>query len=324
MVTTNSSDVAMVTGGAGFIGSTLVDRLLAEGRRVVVIDNLSTGHLAHLDGARRHHAGDLEFHRLELVSDAIGEIVQRASPDVVFHCALPTAEQASSDPVRAARDVSVGTVNLLLALARADVRKIVVASDALALHGQVDRDDLPIVETMPIAPVSVHGAALAGIEPWLHATEVQHGLEWTVLAMGTAYGPRQAGEGAGGEVADMVAAMLRGVDVTIAGDGEQTRDFVYVDDVVDAFVRAAEPGVADDVLCNIGTGVETSVNVLYGAMAHAAGVTAPAEHAPPRAGELARSALAVDRARRELGWAPQVELADGTARVLDWFRAQRA
>jgi len=316
-VTSQPSDIDMVTGGAGFIGSTLVDRLLAEGRRVVVIDNLSSGHLANLDGARRRHAGELEFHRLELVSDAIVEIIQRSRPDVIYHCAMPTAQRASDDPVRAARDVGVGTVNLLRAVVGADVRKIVVASDALALHGQVDRDDLPVVESMPIAPVTAQGAALAGIEPWLHAWEVQHGLEWTVLALGTAYGPRQTSDGAGSDVAAMVAAMLRGVDVTITGDGDQTRDFVYVDDVVHALALAAHRGHGRRY--NIGTGRQTSVNQLFRALAAATRFELGPIRLPETAGMVAHSELSGRRAAEDLGWKPWTTLQEGLVATLEWW-----
>lgn len=319
-MSSESPDVVMVTGGAGFIGSTLVDRLLAEGRRVVVIDNLSTGHLANLDDARRHHAGDLEFHRLEIVSDAVVEIAQRTRPDVVYHCAMPTAQRAADDPVRAARDVVVGTTNLLRAVVAADVRKVVVTSDAMALHGQVDRDDLPLVESMPIAPVSAHGAALAGVEPWLHAWEVQHGLEWTLLALGTAYGPRQSSDGSGSDVAAMVAAMLRGVDVTIAGDGAQTRDFVYVDDVVHALALAGHRGHGRRY--NIGTGRQTSVDQLFRALAAATRFSLDPIRLPEQPGMVAHCELSARRAAEDLGWKPWTTLQEGLVATLEWWAAR--
>lgn len=323
MTSQPADDVAMVTGGAGFIGSTLVDRLLAEGRRVVVIDNLSTGSLSNLGDARRRHAGTLEFHRLEMVSDAITEIVKRTRPDVIFHCAMPTPQRAVDDPVRAAaRDVVVGTTNVLQATVDADVRKIVVVSDALALHGQVDRDDLPVVESLPVCPMSAHGAALASLEPWLHAWQVQHGLEWTVLALGTAYGPRQSGNDSGGgsDVAAMVQAMLRGVDVAIVGDGEQTRDFVFVDDVVHALALAAHRGHGRRY--NIGTGRQTSVNQLFRALAAATRFGLTPIRLPEQTGMVVHSELSSRRAAEDLGWKPWTTLQEGLVATLEWWAAR--
>jgi UDP-glucose 4-epimerase len=159
------------------------------------------------------------------------------------------------------------------------------------------------------------------ITDYLYALAVLHGLDFAALALANVYGPRQDPHGEAGVVAIFAGRLLAGQPCTVFGDGEQTRDFVYVDDVVDAFVRAA--GRGEGVLCNIGTGVETSVNQLYGAMAAAAGVDTPAAHAPARQGELARSALNPGLAGEVLGWAPTTSLDDGTAAVLDWFRTYR-
>lgn len=317
MTIETTDGVALVAGGAGFIGSTLVDRLLAEGRRVVVIDNLSTGSLANLDAARRQHPGTLEFHRFELVSDAIGDITQRVRPEVVFHCAMTPPERAAEDPVRAARDTVVGTVNLLHATVGAGVRKVVVASDALAIHGQVDSDDLPVVETLPLAPVSAHGAALVALEPWLHAWQVLHGLEWTVLALGTAYGPRQSGDHDGGEVAAMVSGMLQGIDVTIPGDGTQTRDFVFVDDVVHALALAASRGQGRRY--NIGTGRPTSLNQLFRALAAATRFEMDPIRVPERPGMVTHGSLSSRRAAEDLGWKPWTTLQEGLVATLQWW-----
>jgi UDP-glucose 4-epimerase len=168
--------------------------------------------------------------------------------------------------------------------------------------------------------VSPYGVAKKVVDDYLYAFRVLHGLDFAALALANVYGPRQDPNGEAGVVAIFAGRLLAGETCTVFGDGEQTRDFVYVDDVVDAFVRAADRG--DGVLCNIGTGVETSVNRLYGAMAAAAGVDAPPVHAPARTGELARSALDPSYAGEVLGWKPATGLDEGTARVLDWFRAQ--
>lgn len=315
MAETPTDNSVLVTGGAGFIGSSLVDRMLAEGRRVVVIDNLSTGSLSHLDDARRDHAGSLEFHRLELVSDAVGEVVARARPDVVFHCA--TGGRDHDDPVRVARDVVDGTVNLLEACVAADVRKIVVASSAMALHGGVDPDDLPVDEHAPLAPVTARGAGLASIEPWLHAWQVRHDLDWSVLALATAYGPRQDPDSQHGEVAALAEAMLTGHDAHVAGDGTQTRDFVYVDDVVHAFALAAERGAARRYV--IGTGRRTSVSQLFTALAAATRFEHDPVHTSAGRDLVAHAAVDAGLAARELGWKPWTTLEDGLATTLEWW-----
>jgi UDP-glucose 4-epimerase len=167
--------------------------------------------------------------------------------------------------------------------------------------------------------VSPYGVAKRAVTDYLHAYRELHQLEYTSLALANVYGPRQDPHGEAGVVAIFARRLLEGQPCTIFGDGEQTRDFVYVDDVVDAFVRAADRG--SGLLCNIGTGVETSVNELHRTMATAAGVGAAPERAPARPGELARSALDPGRARIHLGWEPWTELATGVAEVLAWFRA---
>ena len=316
---------ALVTGGAGFIGSTLVDRLVADGHEVVVVDDLSSGSLENLAEARALAGDRLVVHEVDIRSPEVVDLVAGVAPEVVLHLAAQADVRVSvADPALDAMVNVVGMLHVVEGARRGGARKVVFASSGGTIYGEPDPSVLPVGEDHPQHPVSPYGVSKKVGSDYLHAYRALHGLHWCSLALANVYGPRQDPHGEAGVVAIFAGRLLDGAPCTIFGDGEQTRDFVYVDDVVDAFVRAAEPGVADDVLCNIGTGVETSVNVLYRAMADAAGVAEGAEHAPPRAGELARSALAVDRARRELGWSPQVELADGTARVLDWFRAQRS
>lgn len=316
---------ALVTGGAGFIGSTLVDRLLAEGCQVDVVDDLSSGSLANLADARAvGQAGgpaSLSFHRIDIRQAEVADLIERRRPEVVFHLAAQADVRVSvADPVLDAMINVVGSLNVLEGARRAGARKVVFASSGGTIYGDVDPDDLPIKEAQRQAPVSPYGVAKKVVSDYLFAYRELYGIEYTSLALANVYGPRQDPHGEAGVVAIFAGRLLAGEACTIFGDGRQTRDFVYVDDVVDAFARAAEKG--SGLLCNIGTGVETSVNDLYATMAAAAGVDHPAVFAPARSGELARSSLDPGRAAIHLGWKPWTDLSAGTAEVLRYFSSR--
>ena len=313
----------LVTGGAGFIGSTLVDRLLAEGHSVAVVDNLWSGNATNLSRGRVEHGDQLRFHHLDVRDAAVAEVMAADPPEIVYHLAAQADVRVSVDRPLFDADVNImGGLNVMEAARQAGVRKLVVASSGGTIYGEPAPESLPVNESHPQRPVSPYGVAKKVTGDYLYAYGVLHGLDFAALALANVYGPRQDPHGEAGVVAIFAGRLLAGQPCTVFGDGEQTRDFVYVDDVVDAFVRAA--GRGEGVLCNIGTGVETSVNRLYEAMATAAGVDDPAEHAPARPGELARSALDPTLAGEVLGWAPTTSLEDGTAAVLDWFRTQQA
>lgn len=310
---------ALVTGGAGFIGSTLVDRLLAEGHAVDVIDDLSSGTLANLAEARANRDHELKVHQIDIRDGAVVDLIARRRPEVIFHLAAQADVRVSV--ARPAFDAEVnilGSINVLEGARMGGARKVVFASSGGTIYGEPAPSDLPVRESHPQQPLSPYGVAKRVVTDYLHVYRELHSLEFTSLAMANIYGPRQDPHGEAGVVAIFAGLLLAGKPCTIFGDGAQTRDFVYVDDAVDAFVRAADRG--SGLLCNIGTGVETSVNALYAAMAGAAGVTTPPVHASARAGELARSALDPGRAAMHLGWRPWTELADGVAEVLRWFR----
>lgn len=310
---------ALVTGGAGFIGSTLVDRLLAEGHAVDVIDDLSSGTLANLAEARANRDHELKVHQIDIRDGAVVDLIARRRPEVIFHLAAQADVRVSV--ARPAFDAEVnilGSINVLEGARMGGARKVVFASSGGTIYGEPAPSDLPVRESHPQQPLSPYGVAKRVVTDYLHVYRELHSLEFTSLAMANIYGPRQDPHGEAGVVAIFAGLLLAGKPCTIFGDGAQTRDFVYVDDAVDAFVRAADRG--SGLLCNIGTGVETSVNALYAAMAGAAGVTTPPVHASARAGELARSALDPGRAAMHLGWKPWTELADGVAEVLRWFR----
>ena len=310
---------ALVTGGAGFIGSTLVDRLLAEGHAVDVLDNLSTGSLANLASARADRSYEFSFHQIDVRDPSVIELIERRRPDVVFHLAAQADVRVSvSRPVFDAEINIIGGLHVLEGARQAGASKVVFASSGGTIYGDVDPADLPADENLPQRPLSPYGVAKKVMGDYLFAYRELHALEYTALALANVYGPRQDPHGEAGVVAIFAGRLLAGESCTIFGDGTQTRDFVFVDDVVDAFVRAADRG--SGLLANVGTGVETSVNELYAAMARAAGVTDPAVMAPARPGELARSALDPSRAGLYLGWEPWTDIETGTAAVLDWFR----
>jgi UDP-glucose 4-epimerase len=310
---------ALVTGGAGFIGSTLVDRLLAEGHSVDVVDDLSNGKLANLADARADRDHALKVHQIDIRDPAVIDLIARRAPEVVFHLAAQVDVRVSVARPAFDADVNiVGSLNVIEGARIGGARKVVFASSGGTIYGEPDPADLPVRESHPQHPVSPYGVAKRVVSDYLNAYREMYALEYTSLALANVYGPRQDPHGEAGVVAIFAGLLLDGKPCTIFGDGLQTRDFVYVDDVVDAFVRAADRG--SGLLCNIGTAHETSVNELYATMASAAGVTEPALRAPARVGELARSSLDPGRAKIHLGWEPWTDLPTGVREVLAWFR----
>lgn len=312
---------ALVTGGAGFIGSTLVDRLLAEGHEVDVVDDLSTGSLGNLADARTTEDHRFTFHQLDIRDAAVADLIERRAPEVVFHLAAQIDVRVSvADPAHDASINVIGSLNVLEGARRAGSRKVVFASSGGTIYGEPPDDRLPYDESCPQQPVSPYGVAKKVVSDYLFAYRRLYDLEFTSLALANVYGPRQDPHGEAGVVAIFAGRLLRDEPCTIFGDGSATRDYVYVDDVVDAFVRAAAKG--SGLVLNIGTGVETSTGELYATMAKVAGVDRAAVLAPPRDGEVARSALDAGRAEIHLGWKPWTDLATGTGAVLDYFRAR--
>jgi UDP-glucose 4-epimerase len=309
----------MVTGGAGFIGSTLVDRLLAEGHEVDVVDDLSSGSLVNLADARATAGGALTIHQLDIRLPDVIELVTRRRPEVVFHLAAQADVRVSVDrPAFDAEVNVVGSLNVLEGARAAGAQRVVFAASGGTLYGEPDPADLPVREAHPHRPLSPYGVSKKAVIDYLVAYRELHAVEFAALALANVYGPRQDPHGEAGVVAIFARQLVDGDPVTIFGDGEQTRDFVYVDDVVDAFVRAATRG--GGLVCNIGTGRETSVNDLYRAMAAEAGVDRSPQYAPLRPGELLRSSLEVERAAIQLGWRPWTELGAGSRAVIDFVR----
>ncbi|HAM00945.1 MAG TPA: UDP-glucose 4-epimerase [Acidimicrobiaceae bacterium] len=313
---------ALVTGGAGFIGSTLVDRLLAEGHHVDVVDDLSTGSLANLGDARAHAGHALTVHQLDICSGELVEVMARRRPEVVFHLAAQADVRVSVQrPVFDAEVNVLGTLRVLEGARAADCARVVYAASGGTLYGEPEPSELPLPEQHPHHPLSPYGVSKkAGID-YLVAYRELHALEFCALALANVYGPRQDPHGEAGVVAIFAERLLRGEPVTIYGDGEQTRDFVYVDDVVDAFVRAATRG--GGLVLNIGTGRQVSVKELARLMGERANCSVAPVHAHARSGELAHSALDPERAGIHLGWQPWTELSRGVDAVLDYLAAVR-
>ena len=294
----------LVVGGAGFVGSHLVDRLIAEGRPVDVVDDLSTGSLANLATARAEAArldvGVLHIHTLDACSDDLATLIAMHRPREVFHLALVTRHGMSAIELGRSFTSMLGVLD---ASRRSEVTKVVVALPATALYGHPTGRDLPVKEG-GLTPRGVRGVVAKAIVDLLSAYREDFGIEFTALALASVYGPRQRPDG--GVVAALVAAAAKGESPKLSGDGRQSRDFVYVDDVVDALVRSGQRG--SGLVVNIGTGVQTTLRELWSHIAPHGPVPV---HTAARPDEVLRFAVSPVRARIHLGWSPWTTLADG-------------
>jgi UDP-glucose 4-epimerase len=296
----------VVTGGAGFIGSHIVDAYLARGWRVTVIDNLSSGDRRNVDPRAALREFDVRDPRLR-------ELILELQPDIVnHHAAQMDLRYSVADPAFDAEVNVVGSVRLLQASVDAAVKRVIFASTGGAIYGEPVT--VPQDETHPAGPLSPYGCAKLAVEHYLEYFRAVHGLSSVALRYANVYGPRQSAKGEAGVIAIFARRLLGGEAVTINGSGEQTRDFVYVDDVVAANVAAAEGAWQGSF--NVGTGVETSINSLYALM----GTAAPL-HGPAKAGEQMRSVLDGGKLRALAGLSPPVPLRDGLAATMAWFRA---
>lgn len=304
---------ALVTGGAGFIGSNLVDALLARGDQVTVVDDLSTGREANLTGAI---AAGATLRVLDIRDgDQLVEVLAAAGPDTVFHLAaqIDVRESVANPAWDAAINVG-GTINVLEAARRHGVARVVYSSTGGAIYGKAET--LPSPETQPALPEAAYGQSKLSAEGYLGLYGRLFGLSSVTLRYGNVYGPRQDPLGEAGVIAIFCGALAAGRRPTIYGDGEQTRDYVYVGDVVAANLAAASREVSGPI--NIGTGRETSVLELVQALAELAGAADfTPDFAPPRLGEVARSCLDVGRARELLAWEPAVDIRAGLRMTLD-------
>ncbi len=307
----------LVTGGAGFIGSNLVDGLVARGDQVAVLDDLSSGkreNLAEaLAGGAQLHEGDVSDPEL------VDAVFAESSPEQVFHLAAQIDVRRSvTDPVF---DLGVnvgGTINLLDAAVRAKTQRFLFASTGGAIYGEGADRELPLAEDAERRPDAPYGQSKLAAEGYLDLYSRLHGLSTVALRLGNVYGPRQDPHGEAGVVAIFCGALLNGATPTVYGDGKQTRDYVYVDDVVAAFLAASESDAVG--AFNVGTGQEADVFAVGNAIAAAYDAEFEPKMAPPRAGEVQRIAIASDRAANELGWRAEVGLDDGLGQTARWAR----
>jgi UDP-glucose 4-epimerase len=308
----------LVTGGAGFIGSTLCDRLLAEGKRVVAVDNLSMGRIANLAEARGY-GQQFTFYDIDVRSDGLATIFERHRPEVVMHLAAQAAVRRSIEDPKFDASINVlGLLNVLECAAGAGTGKVIFASSGGTLYGA--KPKLPSKESARwrARPASPYGISKKAAEDYLHYYRVSRGVDFTALALANVYGPRQDPHGEAGVVSIFTSKMLLGEAPTIFGTGEQTRDYIFVHDVVHAFALAAERG--SGLLVNVGTGVEASVNDLYRMLAELTGFDGRPGFEALREGEVLRSSLDNSLASAELGWKPWTHLEDGLAETVAWFR----
>ncbi|HEX2315946.1 MAG TPA: NAD-dependent epimerase/dehydratase family protein [Thermomonospora sp.] len=304
--------LVLVTGAAGFIGSHVVDRLLADGHEVIGVDDLSSG-----DRLRE----DIDFHRMDVCDPALADLAARRRPEVVCHLAAQVSVRASvADPRHDARANVLGTVGVLEAARVAGSRKVVLASSC-AVFGVPDV--LPVPPDAERRPASPYAASKVTGEIYAETYRRLHGLDYTALTLANVYGPRQSPEGEAGVVSIFTDALLNGTPTRVYGDGGNTRDYVYVLDVAEAFALACgERG--GGLRLNVGTGVQTTDRELHTMVAEAAGAPDEPREAPSRLGDLRAMAVDPGPTREALGWAPRTGLREGLAATVAWARGERA
>jgi len=313
----------LVTGAAGFIGSNLVDRLLTDGHQVVGIDNLSTGVVTNLELALRCNALSrrrFSFLHTDILAPELTDIVAGTNPNVIFHLAAQVDPCTSvSDPQFDARSNVLGTINLCEASRRAGVRRIVYAASGESRYGAPTC--LQVDEGTRLDPLSPHAVAKLAGEMYLRAYADMYGLAPICLALANAYGPRQSPHGAAGVITVLGSAIITGQPCAVYRDDTSADDFVYVDDVVEAFVRASCAPIETTGTYNIGTGQHTTVAELHRLISAAIDGSSPLGLAMDRGDELHAIALNVTKAEKELGWKPTVDLARGIQRTIRWLCA---
>lgn len=301
----------MVTGGAGFIGSHVVDGCLAAGHDVVVLDDLSTGKRSNLDPRARLHVADLTD------QPAVERVVDAERPEVICHLAAKAnVRESMVEPILYAQVNIIGSLSVLEAARKHGVRKVVYASTGGAVYGEPEY--LPVDEQHPIKPVDPYGASKHHVEHYLFIYGLHFGLDYTILRYPNVYGPRQDPFGEAGVVAIWAERMLHGKEAVINGSGEQQRDFCYVGDVARGNVLALTRGSRE--IYNLGTGVGTSINQVYALLREATGYQGPEVHGPAKQGEVLRTWLDVAKAREGLGWEAQVPLREGLQLTVDSLR----
>lgn len=304
----------LVTGGAGFIGSHVVDALIDRGHRVTVLDNLSSGQEENLNRRAKFIKGDITSQK------KLESVFKRIQPEAIFHLAAQINVRASVDnPVIDAECNILGSLRLIDMAAKFGVKKFIFSSTGGAMFG--DTANYPANEKEPTTPLSPYGLAKATVEEYLRFYHRVHNLSYTILRYSNVYGPRQNPHGEAGVIAVFTSAMLEGRNPTINGDGEQTRDYIYVGDVVKANLAALDSELSEGMF-HIGTGKETNVNEIFRLINWQFGKAFEATHGEAKTGETKRSALNPDWAMQTLGWKPEVEITEGITATVTWFKAR--
>ncbi len=302
----------MVTGGAGFIGSHLVDRLIQEGHEAVVVDNLSTGKRKQVNRAAR-------FYKLDVQSPRLERVFRKERPSVLMHLAAQMDIRRSvEDPIFDAQSNILGTINVLAQAVHHGSRKVVFASSGGAIYGE--QEVFPAPESHPTRPLSPYGISKLAGEFYLAYYQQYTGIQYVSLRYSNVYGPRQDPHGEAGVVAIFTQKMLSGEQPIVNGTGRQTRDFVFVEDVVDAHLAVMGKDVQG--CYNVGVGEETSINELFGMLADLTKSGSKQVHGPAKKGEQARSVVDSTKLRQELGWEPRTPLSEGLSRTVEFFRRQ--
>lgn len=305
---------AMITGGAGFVGSHLADRLVDDGHEVLAVDDLSKGKVSRLSEARRR--GSVNFHQVDIRSEEFVDVTVKFRPEVIYHLAAQASVSNSvKNPMNDA-DVNVlGTLNVLEAARRCDTERVVFTSTGGAVYGS--KVQLPAKESYAKNPDSPYGISKKVVEDYFRFYRNEYEVDFAIIGPSNIYGPRQDPFGEAGVVAIFSRSCLDRRPPTIFGTGEDTRDYIYVEDLVDAVVRAGSEGGGK--FFNIGTGVETSTNAVYETIAKHAAFGGGAEYGPPRPGDIPRSVLDWSLAKKHLGWEPYTTFDEGIRRTVEWF-----
>ncbi len=306
----------LVTGGAGFIGSHLMERLLAAGDKAVALDNLTTGR-------RENLPAEAEFIEMDVLDEKLAGVVAAGRFDAIVHLAGQTMVSTSiEDPARDAGQNILGTIRVLEAARQSGVDRVIFASTA-ASYGNVPEGDLPIKETRRRAPMSFYGLSKVTAEQYLDLYHQVYGLDSVTLRFANVYGERQGDGGEGGVISIFARAVARGEDITIFGDGEQTRDFVYAGDIAEG-IRAALTTKEVNAAYNLSTQTQTSLRELVNILSNIVGRRIIPKYGPERPGDIYKSMLSNGRARRGLGWKPAVPLEEGLRRTYEYFRKAAA
>jgi UDP-glucose 4-epimerase len=299
----------LVTGGAGFIGSNLVDALIEKGHELVVVDNLYMGQMENLNP-------DAKFYLMDIGSKELSKVFEVENIDVVYHqAAQMDVRKSVDDPMFDANVNVLGTLNLLQNSVKHNIKRFLFASTGGAVYGE--QDYFPADEEHPTRPCSPYGITKLTVEKYLYYYNLTFGLNYTMLRYANVYGPRQNPHGEAGVVAIFIQRMLSGDQPIINGDGKQTRDFVYVGDVVRANLLALEKNLND--VFNVGTGIESDVNEIFREINHFIGKNVPEKHGPAKEGEQLRSVISFEKTKKDLGWEPKVNLREGLKKTVEYF-----